>query len=153
MHRRERRSSAVPNAAGLRSEAKLRCFNLGPLTAFAGAFLFLGAAGASAANWVPVTSHSRGTILVDTDSVQRTGNRVLVMIELKLSAADARGVLYEVDQWDFDCDGMTVATLRTQQFGSGGRSLGPESPPSYYPERTAIPPESTGFEVYRVVCR
>jgi hypothetical protein len=128
-------------------------FDMVPLSAFVGAFLSIASAGASAANWVPVTSHSRGTIFVDTDSVRRSGNEVLVSIELKLAQVDARGVAYEVDQWDFDCDRMTVATLTTQQFASGGQPLGPQPLPSYYPERLAISPDSAGFDVYKVVCR
>jgi hypothetical protein len=128
-------------------------FNIAPVTVLVAALLSITPAGASATNWVPVTSHSRGTLFIDTDSVRRTGDEVLVSIELKLSQVDARGIAYEVDQWDFDCDRMTVATLKTRQFASGGQSLGPEPLPSYYPERIAIAPDSAGFEVYKVVCR
>jgi hypothetical protein len=147
------RPEGQSRARGLCQGSKRTRFNMASVPIVVGIVLSIAAAGASAANWVPVTSHSRGTLFVDSDSVRRTGNDVLVSIELKLSQVDARGVAYEVDQWDFDCDRMTVATLRTEQFASGGQSLGPEPVPSYYPERIAIAPNSAGFEVYKVVCR
>lgn len=111
------------------------------------------ASGANASNWVPIAAQKQGTVLLDTDSVEHRGANVSAWIELKQANADSAPVAYELDHWSIDCNDMTVATLATMQFDRAGKRTAGDALSAYYPERTAITPNSLGFEVYRKVCR
>jgi hypothetical protein len=109
------------------------------------------ASAAGASTWISVAQEEQGSVLLDADSVQRSGSIVKVWVELKKSDPQANGIGYEVDHWSVDCSQMTLASLATVQFRPDGTRIGSDS--AYYPERVAIPPKSIGFDVYRLVCR
>lgn len=115
--------------------------------------LVLGSIGSAvcASTWVPVAQESEGAVLLDADTVQRSGATVTVWVELKRSQSEPTGIGYEIDHWSIDCAQMTLASLATVQFTHNGRRTGSNS--DYYPQRVPIIPKSIGFDVYRLVCR
>jgi hypothetical protein len=106
-----------------------------------------------AANWVYVTeSRNKAVFYYDSDTIQRSGNRVTVWEKTDHSRDKTVKHRETVVRYRYECAGRTKTILDTNVYFPNGEIKSFTSK-AYEQEELAIPPDSVWEDMLEAVCR